>query len=447
METLSRKIYLELPKPQPGNVIGDRERLLQTLEKRIGKAEISYDVFYRDYRAFREKDWCVTATLVWEGSLWQVAAVESGDTTKEHYGIAVDLGSTMLAMELIDMNTGKVLAADGTANPQIPYGEDILSRIVYGKDNEEHLKELQKAVVSGFDYLLSKLSADSGVDLRRAAVMTIGGNTTMIHFLMGVDAFCVFMTPFTPTFNDLGFFRGDRIGLDFHGLIYCVPSVANYLGGDIISGLLTVDMVDSDKLCLYMDIGTNGEMVLGNKEFLFAGAGAAGPALEGGISKFGVRAKAGAVSHLKIKGKEMEISTIDDAPAIGICGSGIVDLLAEMLVNGWMDKQGKLIPGESDRIVSVDGTNAVIYAPASVSANGEDLFFTEEDIHAFRDTKAAANTMVACLLEAAEIQADEVDVIYMVGGFGEHIALENAICIGMYPDTKRENSKALVTVP
>lgn len=434
---MSKKIYVELAAPRTGDLVADRERLQNAVEPMVGKTNFSYGVFRRDYRAFREDHWKVTATLVWTGDLWEITAVEAGDTTAEHYGIATDLGSTMMAMELVDMNTGEILAAEGAPNPQIPYGEDILSRITYGKDNAEHLKTLQQCAVKGFQVLIDRLSEISGVDARKAALMTVGGNTTMIHFLMGVDAFCVFMTPFTPTFNDVGFIHGAELGLDYRGMIYCVPSIANYLGGDIISGLLTVDMVDSDKLSLYMDIGTNGEMVLGSKEFLFAGAGAAGPALEGGISKFGIRAKPGAVSHLKIEDDELWISTIDDKPAEGICGSGIVDLLAEMLLSGWMDKQGKLLKGASPRIVERDGVLAVIYAYGKESASGEDLYFTEHDIVAFRDTKAAANTMVACLLEAAEIDPSVIDIIYMVGGFGEHIDLESAITIGMYPDVER----------
>ena len=437
MNAMSKKIYLELSIPGTGDLIADRERLQNALRPLVGKTNFSYTVFRRDYRAFREQGWKVTATLVWNGSLWEITAVEAGDTTAQHYGIAVDLGSTMMAMQLVDMNTGEVIAADGEPNPQIPYGEDILSRITFAKDDEEHIRVMQQCAVKGFQTLLDRLSEMSGVDARKASLMTVGGNTTMIHFLMGIDAFCVFMTPFTPQFNDMGFIHGSEIGLDFDGMIYCIPSIANYLGGDIISGLLTVDMVDSDKLCLYMDIGTNGEMVLGSKEFLFAGAGAAGPALEGGVSKFGIRAKAGAVSHLVIEDDEMKISTIDGAPALGICGSGIVDLLAEMLLSGWMDKQGKLIPEASERIVERDGVKAVIYAYPEETASGEELYFTEKDILSFRETKAAANTMVACLLEASEIDPSAIEVIYRVGGFGEHIDLESAITIGMYPDVDR----------
>ncbi|MEE0777326.1 MAG: ASKHA domain-containing protein, partial [Bacillota bacterium] len=321
--------------------------------------------------------------------------------------------------------------------------EEILSRIFYGKDDEAHLKELQRCVVEAFQCLLVQMEALSGMDPCNASLMVVGGNTTMIHLLMGVDAFCVFMTPFAPTFNDIGFLHGSELGLDFRGMVYCIPSIANYLGGDIISGLLTVDMVDSDRLGLYMDIGTNGEMVIGNKDFLFAGAGAAGPALEGGISKFGSRAKPGAVSRVAIDGDCFTYSTIEDKPAIGICGSGIVDLLAEMLLNGYMDKQGKLIPEASPRIVEKDGAPAIIYAYAEETAAGEDLYFTEGDILAFRDTKAAANTMVACLLEATEVRPDDIDVIYTVGGFGEHINLESAITIGMYPDVPREKFQTI----
>ena len=291
MDPLSKKIYLELPKPRTGDVTADKERLLRELTPMVGNVELPYAIFRRDYRAFREQDWNVTATLVWTGQQWEITAIEPGDTTAAHYGLAVDLGSTMIAMELVDLHTGEVLAADGASNPQIAYGDEILSRIFYGKDNEDHLKELQRCVVTAFSDLLDQMEAISGIDARKASLMVVGGNTTMIHLLMGIDAFCVFMTPFAPTFNDVGFINGSELGLDFRGMIYCIPSIANYLGGDIISGLLTVDLVDSDHLGLYMDIGTNGEMVIGNKNFLFAGAGAAGPSLEGGISKFGSRAQ------------------------------------------------------------------------------------------------------------------------------------------------------------
>ena len=443
MDPLSKKIYLELPKPRTVDVTADKERLLRELTPMVGNVELPYAIFRRDYRAFREQDWNVTATLVWTGQQWEITAIEPGDTTAAHYGLAVDLGSTMIAMELVDLHTGEVLAADGASNPQIAYGDEILSRIFYGKDNEDHLKELQRCVVTAFSDLLDQMEAISGIDARKASLMVVGGNTTMIHLLMGIDAFCVFMTPFAPTFNDVGFINGSELGLDFRGMIYCIPSIANYLGGDIISGLLTVDLVDSDHLGLYMDIGTNGEMVIGNKNFLFAGAGAAGPALEGGISKFGSRAKPGAVSHVAIDGDEFTYTTINNAPAIGICGSGIVDLLAEMLLSGYMDKQGKLIPEASPRIVEKNGERAIIYAYGTESASGEDLYFSESDILAFRDTKAAANTMVACLLEATEVSPDDIEVIYTVGGFGEHINLESAITIGMYPDVPREKFQSI----
>ena len=439
LNALSKKIYLELPEPKQGYVTADKERLEEALASRLPNEEIlvDYEVFARDYREFRKENWHITVTLIFDGKKYFVSRIEAGDTTGFHYGIAMDLGSTMLAMELLDLNTGKVVCAEGTANPQIKYGEDILSRITYGKDNQDHIRELQQAAVSGFDYLLDKLTKASGIDVRKASLMVVGGNTTMIHFLMGIDAFCIFMTPFTPMFNDVGFIRGSEIGMNFPGMIYCIPSIANYLGGDIISGLLTVDLTESDETGLFMDIGTNGEMVLGNKDFLFAGAGAAGPALEGGISKYGVRAKKGAVSKIRIIDNELTISTIEEGKPIGICGSGIVDLLAEMLLNGWMDKQGRLIAGASERIVETENGRAVIYATAAESDAGVDLYFTEDDILAFRDTKAAANTMVACLLEASEFSPDDVDNIYMVGGFGEHINLESAITIGMYPDTDR----------
>lgn len=434
MNSLSKKIYLELPKPKTGDVVADQERLLRELKKEFGKTELSYGVLRRDYRNFRSEDWKVTATLLWNGEHWEVSMIESGDTRKSHYALAVDLGSTMIAMALLDMNSGETIAEEGAPNPQIKIGTEILSRIFYGKDDEEHLRELQQYVISAFDHLMTALSEKTGIDCKNTTVMVVGGNTTMVHLLLGIDAFSIFMTPFAPVLNHTGYLNPQELGLSTNAMVYCIPSIANYLGGDIISGILAVDMLKEDRLCLYMDIGTNGEMVIGNKEFMFAGAGAAGPALEGGVSKYGMRAEEGAVSGVSIEKGVLKISVIGGGKAKGICGSGIVDLLSVMLINGWMDKQGKLNDGMSSRIAMVNGEKALIYATAEEGENGEPRYFTEGDIAAFREIKSAAYTMVACLLEAAEVEIESVDVIYAAGGFGQYINVESAIDIGMYPD-------------
>ena len=221
-------------------------------------------------------------------------------------------------------------------------------------------------------------------------------------------------------------------------MVYCFPSTANYLGGDIISGLLATGLTQREETSLFLDIGTNGEMVLGNREYLIGGAGAAGPALEGGISKSGIRARPGAVDSVTIADNQLMVTTIAGEKPKGICGSGIVDLLAQMLLAGWMNRQGVLQPEKSERIRFLDEQWAVVYADETESADGQPLYFTQEDIRQFTETKAAAHTMVAVLLNTAGLGLENVDRIYLAGAFGRHLNLESAITIGLYPDAPRE---------
>ncbi len=446
-QALSRKFYLELTPPSETDTVADAERLLHELELTLVKAcpgekdcpvDLPYEVLKRDYPEFRKKEWKLTASLVFTGKSWRLVSIEAGDTTASHYGLAVDLGSTTVIMDLMDLNTGTVLAEEGCFNRQTAFGEDILSRIFHTQAGEEAKKELQDAALATFTELMERLEQKSGIDLSLCSVMTVGGNTTMIHFLLGIDAFGIFMSPFAPVFNDAGFLSGSVLGLPFRGLVYCIPSAANYLGGDIISGVLAADLQKDEEISLYIDIGTNGEMVVGSSEFLVAGAGAAGPALEGGISKYGMRADSGAVDTVTIEDGCLRTTTIGGVPAKGICGSGIVDLLAQLLLNGWMDMQGTLIPGASDRIKEIDGEAAVVYARGKEAADGIDRYFSQRDIFSFMDTKAAAGTMVACLLKETGISVGEVSRIYTAGSFGKYLNLESAVTIGLYPDVPRE---------
>ncbi|MCI8505483.1 MAG: ATP-binding protein [Lachnospiraceae bacterium] len=436
--SLSRKCYLELTPPSEGDTLADAERLLSALRPEFPEISLPYYVLKRDYPAFRKENWKVTASLVFTGKEWQISSIESGDTTAFHYGLAADLGSTTVIMRLMDLNAGIFLAEEGCFNRQITYGTDILTRIFYTQAGAAQKKELQAATTDTFAALMDRLTEKTGVDVSQCPVLVVGGNTTMVHFLLGIDAFPVFMAPFAPVFQDSGFLHGRELSLPFEGLVYCIPSAANYLGGDILSGLLAADIMKNEEICLYIDIGTNGEMAVGNSEFLVAGAGAAGPALEGGISKYGMRAEAGAVDTVAIRDSRLTVTTIDQAPVKGICGSGIVDLLAELLLNGWMDLQGALQEEKSERILEKDGELVFVYGWAKETPDGEDRYFSQSDILSFMDTKAAAATMVDCLLSETGISPDEVSRIYMAGSFGKHLNLESAIAIGLYPDLPRE---------
>ena len=438
MNPICKKVYLELRVPGAGDMVADKDRILRALKREYGMVHISLEILKSCYMLLRDFDWKLTVTLVQTDAAWEIVRIERGDTTARNFAYAADLGSTTVVMQIIDLNSGKIVGEESIFNHQIPFGEEILSRIFYASDNAAHLKEIQQCTLLNFQELMEKLSLSTGIYPAECGLLAIGGNTTMIHFLLGFDPWFIFHTPYTPAFNRCGFMPGRDIGLSFDGLVYCFPSVANYLGGDIISGLLASQMYKKSELALFMDIGTNGEMLLGNDEFMLSAAGAAGPALEGGISKQGMRASSGAVDTVRIVDNQLIITTILQGKPMGICGSGIVDLLAEMLLEGWIDYSGRFVPGQSERIVIRDGEYVVVYAWPGESAAGEELIFSQLDIFKFMDTKAAANTMVSFLLEALGIEAQQIQRIYTAGAFGTYLNLESAITIGLYPDLPRE---------
>lgn len=446
MEAISKKEYLSLKMPTEALPVSDQKRIelaLQTLG--YAQVEIPLAVLRKLYPLCREAGFDVTVTLVHREYDWVVTDVEAGDTRAHHYGLAVDYGSTTIVMQLLDLSSGRVMAEEKEVNGQVAYGTDILSRITFGLEGEQQRRQLQRATVETFARLLSRIAERSGVDARRSSLMVVSGNTVMIHFLLGLDAWPAFASPYAPVTTDPGFLWGRELDMDFGGLVYLMPAASNYVGGDIVSGLLTTGLHKQAEVGMFFDIGTNGELVIGNRDWLVAGAGAAGPALEGYISRFGMRAAPGAVDSVRIQDGVLSVTTIAGEKPVGICGSGIIDLLAQMRRSGWINIAGELEPEASDRIVFLpeEKEYAAVYATATESATGEPLYFSQTDIHQYLDTKAAAYTMVDCLLETAGVAAEDLSHCYLSGAFAAHSDLESAITIGIFPDLAREKYKVL----
>ena len=434
------KEYLSLKMPSENLPISDHQRILLALNS-IGYENIQFPLsaVRKLYPLCRDAGFDITVTLVHREYDWVVTDVESGDTTKVLYGLAVDYGSTAIIMQLIDLNSGKVISEEKEESGQVQYGTDILTRIIYSRENEEHRKELQKITVATFHKIMRRLTEKTGIDILKLPLMVLSGNTTMIHFLMELDAWTVFAAPYSPVTTVPGFLWGNELGMEFQGLIYTIPAASNYVGGDIISGLLHLDIHKQEQTQMFFDIGTNGELVIGNKDWMIAGAGAAGPALEGYISRYGMRASAGAIDHITISNNKLSYTTIADAKPVGICGSGIIDLLAQMRLHGWINIAGKLEPTASNRIIQhpEEEQYVVIYAYAEESGSEKDLYFSQLDIDQYLDTKAAAYTMVDCLLEYAGISSSDLEHCYLSGAFSAYSNLESAITIGIFPDLER----------
>ena len=493
MNGLSRKIYLELPLPTEDDPRSDQQRILDSLaaaglEERV---HIPVHILRKLYPLLDNAKWKITVSLAWNGDNWEMVEIEEGDTTAQHYGLAVDLGSTTVVARLLDCNSGEILKEVSCFNRQIKWGTDILSRIFYCKDNKEKLEEVRRATVESICECMDKLDAslelqgtpseqkaenngvsESGDDRgaknaakkartisHSALSMVIAGNTTMIHFLLGMDAFCVFYTPHAVHADCPGFQLARDLDIPLKGYVYCYPAKSNYLGGDIISGMIDTELYKKNEISVFFDIGTNGELVIGNKEFLLCGAGAAGPALEGGVVRTGMRADVGAVDEVKIRDGNIYVHVIgsheedsgrheEDSGSHeknlgnhednssgeepqGICGSGIIDLIAELFLEGWIDIRGKFSPEKSPLIQERDNQLCVEYAPG--------LYFYQKDIDEFIRTKSAAHTMVEIMLRESGLDLDQADRFYVAGAFGKHVSKESAITIGMYPDMDRDN--------
>lgn len=488
MLPMGRKIYLEMPAPSEEDRVPADERVYRSLRSEMGSdpdadAEISMtlEVLRSLHTVCRQADWKVTVFLAWDGSGWVIVRVEKGRSELPPIGLAVDLGSTSVVMRMVDLQTGECLGEAAAKNEQIRYGEDILTRIFYCKDRPERLEKIRTATVHTICALMDRLGEITDLNAGDAVSMAVAGNTTMMHFLLGLDAFSVFQSPYAVETLDPGFMRGRDLDIPIKGWVYCFPGFANYLGGDIVSGILATGIYKKQGISLFFDVGTNGELVVGNREFLLCGAGAAGPALEGGVVRTGMRAADGAVeavkmmcdkcanatqnnetvpmhtaaqnnadAHMNVAARKnattqnnksvspeavFHLTTIGDLPPIGICGSGIVDLIAELFLHGWVDMLGNLQIGKSPLIqkhlVPETGEEepAVCYAPG--------LWFYQSDIQEFIRTKAAAVTMIEYMLDITGIGMDNVEHFYMAGSFGEHINKESAVVIGMYPDVDR----------
>lgn len=430
MKKMSEKRYLELVPPTEEDFRSSARRITDALQEGYGPVAVPVQTLRKLYPLCQKADWKITASLAWNGNGWTLVNVEPGDTTGQHYGLAVDLGSTTAVMEAVDLQTGSVLAAKTAVNGQVAYGNEILSRIFAGHENPEILESIRQATVDTIQSLVDDLSTQVGYDLKNAGMMVISGNTTMQHFLLGLDAFTVFMSPYATVTTDPGFIPAKDMELDLCGMVYIVPSMSNYVGGDITSGAVALGLVRSEGINVFLDIGTNGELLMGNKDFMVAGAGAAGPALEGEVIRTGMRAEPGAVDGVKIRKGNVELSTIGGAAPKGICGSGIADMIAELYLEDILDFRGKFVPENSDRVELIDGELAFRYA--------DGLYFYESDVEQFIATKAAACTMVEYMMQKIGLSMDEVENFYLAGAFGTHIKISSGITIGLYPDIPAE---------
>ena len=425
-----RKVYFELAEPSMHDQRSDTARLKDALTDEGHDMVANLAVLRTLPQALRESGFRVTAVLAGD----RLVAVEPGDTTADCYGVAFDVGTTTVVGTLMNLRTGMAASVLSTLNGQAPFGADVISRISHGMNGPEAIHELQHAVVSTMNSILAELYRDTGVSPMQTYEAVVAGNVTMLHLLLGVDPTPLSMAPFTPAFMDELTVDAGEIGLHIHphGYVQTLPALGAYVGADIVAGVLATGVVREDRLRVFVDVGTNGEIVLGSAQRALATAAPAGPAFEGSQIKCGMRATVGAIEGVQL-GDRVELQVIGgDVPPEGICGSGLVDVVAQLLLAGLLDHSGRLKKAEdvpshplADRLIEVDGVRAFLLA--------DGVYLSQRDIRELQFAKGSIATGIKVLMDILGVTVDDLDEVLLAGSFGSYLNPESAKIIGLVP--------------
>lgn len=421
----------------------DAARLVHALDREQGgRHMMSLEAVRELPFAAREADFAVTATIWQRGTHTQVLRVEPGDTTSRQYAIAVDVGTTTVEVALVDLASGAVLGRIAEYNEQVTRGEDVISRVI-AASKPEGLAELAELGAHTISKLALRVCADADVRPDELLAYVAAGNTVMTHLLLGVSPSSIREAPYVPaakTFprasaRDLGLPAGEQTQL------IALPCPASWLGGDIVSGVVAAGVPWSDKLTLFIDVGTNGEIVLGNREWLVSCSCSAGPAFEGGGILHGMRAAEGAVEQVRIDPATLQpsIITICCERPLGICGSGLIDCVSELFLAGALERSGKF-KTDLDSPYVREGERGLEYVvvPAKDSGTGSDIVLTELDIENLMRAKAAIFAGISVLAESLDVSFDAIEEVVVAGGFGHYLDLERITALGMLPEIDPE---------
>jgi len=440
---LATKLYLELPQPSFTDTASDLERLYREIRKSrdIPILQTGLTNIKRLGRLLRESNWKVTVLLGKRNGTVEIVSIEPGDTSEKNYGIALDIGTTTVTGQLVNLNTKEVLGTKGTHNKQASFGSDVITRIIYATEGAG-LERLHHAVIDNINTIIQGLVKEHSISLSNINAVMCAGNTTMIHLLLRVDPTFIRKEPYVSTANFVPVIRVAEAGIKVNprGLLACVPGVSTYVGGDITAGVLACGLNRASKLTMLIDVGTNGEIVLGNKEWMVSCAASAGPAFEGGGVKCGMRATAGAIQRVEIsEDNNLKFTTIGNVKPRGICGSGYIDCLGELFRKGVIDRNGKFVEGAfSSRIRATGEGKEFVLAFKEEAEAGQDIVITEADIENLKRSKGAIYAASATLLKKLNLSFKDIKCFFIAGGFGTYLDIDKAVTIGLLPDLKRD---------
>ncbi len=443
IRTLCEKFYLELPPPTLNDSLSDLDRVYRAIRKKMPEfpfVQTHFSCLWGLAGLVRANQWKITATVHFRDTdCPMIREIEGGNTTSRNMGVAIDVGTTTIVAQLIDLRTGAVLGAQASHNSQARYGEDVISRMIYAC-GQAGLGPLTEAVTFTINALIDSLVRKNKIEHSDITTIVAAGNTVMSHLLLGLEPCNIRTAPYIPTATRFPQFQSAEVGLKANpkALLHCMPCVSSYVGGDITAGVYACQMHDHHEISALIDVGTNGEIVIGNNEWLVCCSSSAGPAFEGGGIKCGTKAILGAIEKIVIDGDRVHYETIGGQKPLGVCGSAIIDGIAELLSAGIIDQSGKFTLLDHPGVRLVDDVPEFIVAKAEETITGEPIVITEDDISNLIKSKGAVLAAVRVLLKTLEMDFTDLEKLYVAGGFGAHLDIEKAIFIGLLPDIPKE---------
>jgi len=445
---------VSVPAPSLKDNTGDADRLIRSLRPAVGTEpiHIDLDLLKKLPHILREANFSVHCILFKDRSQWMMIDLLPGTDFPPALGLAADLGTTRVALRLIDLKTFRPMGESSFPNPQAAVGPDILARVHFSQ-TPEGLHTLNKLLIDAFNCETQRLCRAFGLEPAHIYTLSVAGNTTMTHLFLGIDPHWLIREPYTPVVNRPDPVKASVLGIHAHpaARIFVFPNVGSYLGGDLVAGILFTGIHQRQETSILVDVGTNAEVILGNADWLMGCAGAAGPALEGGVTRMGMTAGPGVIDRIDRNpevgpddgsdggpdGDLFLIHTIDDLPARGICGSGLIDLAACLFATGMIDIRGRLVPEKcGPRCVQRDGmTHFRIERVNAASFSAErDLVVSQADLESLIRSKAAMYAILETITGTVGVSFDEISTFYVAGTFGAFINPRSAVTIGMLPD-------------
>lgn len=447
LESMVAKYHVVMSPPSLSDAASDDQRLLEALHTLYGQKAnaVALPALQKLPTALRSGGWDITITIR-HGAEAEVIDVEPGYDEDVH-GIAVDIGTTTVVAYLVNLSTGEVKAIESTTNPQVAYGDDVMARISHTMEEKDGPRRMRHSIVNGLNQLIGKACTRSGLAPEQVADMCVVGNTAMHHLFLGIEAQFLAKSPFPPAVNSPCDFRARDLGLRINPAanVHLLPNVAGFVGADCVADVIATEIYNQKELTLLIDIGTNGELVLGNQSLgLAACSAAAGPAFEGAHIQYGMRAASGAIEHVHIDPATYEVTcqVIGGAPARGICGSGIIDAIAEMLRTGIISASGRMNTEIAcPRIRKGQRGSEFVLEWADRTAVGEDIVMTQADVREVQLAKGAFYAGTKMLMKSLGVE--RVDRVLLAGAFGSYLDPKAAMSIGLFPPCEIENVVAL----